>query len=43
MYWASTEANEERAYHYGVNAHGILDRFAASKGALIHVRCVRDG
>jgi uncharacterized protein (TIGR02145 family) len=43
MYWGSTEASDERAYHYGVDADGTLDRFAASKGALIHVRCVKDG
>ena len=42
MFWSSTEANEERAYHHGVDSDGQEDRFVALKSARIHVRCARD-
>ena len=40
MFWSSTEAGKDRAYHHGVDSAGTEDRFAALKGARIHVRCL---
>ena len=42
MFWSSTEVNEQRANHHGVDANGKIDIFAAMKGARIAVRCVKN-
>ncbi len=42
LFWSSTAANEERAYHHHVEADGDVGRFAAMKGARIYIRCVID-
>ena len=42
MFWSSTETNDERALHFGVDKDGSLDEFAAMKGARIAVRCIKN-
>ena len=42
LFWSSTAVNEERAYHHTVSDNGELGKFAAMKGARIHVRCIGD-
>jgi uncharacterized protein (TIGR02145 family) len=42
IFWASTEANPERAYHQGFRKDGLCDLFAAMKGARISIRLIKD-
>lgn len=42
MFWTSTATSEERAYHVGISDEKKWDKFAAMKGARIHIRCVKD-
>lgn len=42
MFWTSTTTSEERAYHVGISDEKKWDRFAAMKGARIHIRCVKN-
>jgi len=42
IFWTSTEANEERAYHQGFRKDGKCDLFAAMKGARISIRLIKD-
>jgi uncharacterized protein (TIGR02145 family) len=42
IFWSSTEANLERAYHQGFRKDGLCDLFAAMKGARISIRLVKD-
>ena len=42
IFWTSTEANPERAYHQGFREDGNCDLFAAMKGARISIRLIKD-
>ena len=42
IFWSSTEANQERAYHQGFRKDGQCDLFAAMKGARISIRLIKD-
>ncbi|MGD9344415.1 MAG: FISUMP domain-containing protein [Candidatus Aminicenantes bacterium] len=42
IFWSSTEANQERAYHQGFRKDGHCDLFAAMKGARISIRLIKD-
>ena len=42
MFWSSTAANEERAYHTGISQNNKWDKFAAKKDGRIHIRCIKD-
>jgi len=42
MFWSSTAADEERAYHMGISAEGKWEKFPAFKEARLHIRCVKD-
>jgi uncharacterized protein (TIGR02145 family) len=42
IFWSSSEANQERAYHQGFRNDGQCDLFAAMKGARISIRLIKD-
>ena len=42
MFWSSTATGEERAYHTGISDKNKWDKFAAKKGARIHIRCIKN-
>ncbi len=42
MFWSSTAADEERAYHMGISQDNKWDKFAAKKNGRIHIRCIKD-
>ncbi|UCE39897.1 MAG: hypothetical protein JSV17_10450 [Candidatus Aminicenantes bacterium] len=42
IFWTSSEANQERAYHQGFKNDGHCDLFAAMKGARISIRLIKD-
>lgn len=42
LFWSSTEANQQRAYHQGIDKNGRNILFAAMKGARISIRLIKD-
>jgi uncharacterized protein (TIGR02145 family) len=42
IFWTSTEANQERAFHQGFRRDGHCELFAAMKGARISIRLIKD-
>ena len=42
MFWSSTAAGKDRAFHVGISNENRWDKFAAKKNARIHIRCIKD-